>query len=147
MPINCDWVGQIYEVELSFRFVPDVYDALPDCNVEELNKPFTMDELMKSLNMCSPNKAPGPDRIPNSVLRIFPQSVLEVLLQFYNEYLVIVSFFIPENRHNRKNSYWLLYNVARIVCGGRRYGATIMQIYLLISRQDATFHIIVFSKQ
>ena len=101
---SAEW-ERFYDVEMPVRFLPDVYDDLPDCNVEELDKPFTMDELMKSLKMCSPNKAPGPDCIPNSVLKILPPSSLEVLLHWYTVHRENGSVRSPFGGHTNSDQY------------------------------------------
>ena len=49
-----------------------------------LDSPFTMQELEIALRQASGKKAPGPDIIPNSVLKALPENLLTGLLNLFN---------------------------------------------------------------
>lgn len=59
-------------------------DALPPMDEEENITPFTREELNAAAKRLTGDKAPGPDGIPNEVLRIAVEACPEALLGLYN---------------------------------------------------------------
>ncbi|CAG7711732.1 unnamed protein product, partial [Allacma fusca] len=56
--------------------------------VSELDKPISITELNDAIANLSSGKAPGPDKIPNTVLKILPNNIRYSLLQIFNRSLL-----------------------------------------------------------
>ncbi|KAK2574845.1 hypothetical protein KPH14_012927, partial [Odynerus spinipes] len=50
---------------------------------QKLNTEIQMHELVSTLNHCK-NTSPGPDEIPNILIKMLPSKALEYLLQLFN---------------------------------------------------------------
>ena len=55
-------------------------------NVPDLDSPFTLVEYLLALHNLNSKKSPGPDMIPNSVLRSLPIEIHECILRFFNNF-------------------------------------------------------------
>ena len=75
-----------YDVELGSPDSPDIVDIFPVVGVEDLDYPFTLEEYMLAVYSLNPKKSPGPDSIPNSVLRSIPIDSHQQILSFFNSF-------------------------------------------------------------
>ena len=74
-----------YNTVLPTRISVDI-NALIFQSVRELDEPFTFVELMSCIKHCNPSKSPGPDLIPNSVIKCPLPHVLNQILLLFNSY-------------------------------------------------------------
>ena len=63
--------------------IPPLANTDNEDNENDLNKKFEIEEL-KSVLLSSKNSSPGPDSIPNILLKELPDSALKTLLDMYN---------------------------------------------------------------
>jgi len=57
-------------------------DLFPNSTNTRLDEPFSMDELLCCLKRCPSRKAPGPDIIPNFLIKGLPSHTLHCILNF-----------------------------------------------------------------
>ena len=62
---------------------------------EDLNKPFTVNELAKQVKKLKVNKAHGKDDVLNEFLKYSPPQVIEMLTKFFNS--ILLTGFVPED--------------------------------------------------
>ena len=87
---NCDltksaWEA-FYDKELGNPGSADILDEFPGIHVPALDCPFTLEEYLLSLHKLNPKKSPGPDMIPNSVLRCLPIDIHVEILRLFNQF-------------------------------------------------------------
>lgn len=78
---NFSDVFQEYKNEEEKEELPDDYDD--KCSPLQLNNPITMEELLTTIESTN-NSSPGPDNIPNILIKNLPTLGKEVLLDVYN---------------------------------------------------------------
>jgi hypothetical protein len=61
-----------------------IYSVEPLILIEELDRPFELNELIETINLAKPNKAPGIDGIPVEYYKCLPEIGLRKLLEVYN---------------------------------------------------------------
>ena len=55
--------------------------------IEDLDMPFTIEEILEAIKTLKTNKAPGPDQIRNELLKELSVLIAPILCQIFNDYL------------------------------------------------------------
>ncbi|CAG7833269.1 unnamed protein product, partial [Allacma fusca] len=82
-PIKANEWNEFYKSILPPRDANDCQDVFVR-EIEELDKPFNLSKLKLALRSLSSGKAPGPNYIPNRLLKHLPDNVLWSLLDIIN---------------------------------------------------------------
>ena len=92
-PVTSDQWSDFYRHVYPPRNIPDTCQYTQEN--QALDEPIRLDEVENMLRKLKPNKSPGIDGIPNSVLKILPENWTEALTTLFNK--IMVAEHVPEN--------------------------------------------------